>query len=177
MLRDTADPSAKPNLIFIWGNSRHGKSTLCQELNHADKYLVLSTDEIYVSFISNCFPELYFPLLHAFVQPHYQAIFRVPLPYPGTKKQYTSHLVNLNNIDDLWWDHLLISILKTLEAGKDAIVEGWHLGLQEKQLSRKIKEQLNVTPIKVHASNHQYFLNYAKEPLTKEELTEALKKG
>lgn len=126
-------------LFLIWGDPRHGKSTLAKSLSESHGFAVCAVDDVYVNFIHTQYPDLDFPKLHQYIAPHYLHIFNVNTNYPGTSDRYTDHIFGRPVIQH-WHQHLLDAIRSALKSSDRLAVEGCLLEDCQRDIAGQLRD-------------------------------------
>lgn len=118
----------KTVLVWVTGDPGSGKSCLANKLHRDYSFSCpLSVDSVYLRFVKEMCPALYFKALHKYIGPHYEHIL--------ASKQSSKFFYGRNFVDE-WRNYLYEQIEKKVEKNAKVVVEGYLLkdckGLRKK---------------------------------------------
>jgi 2-phosphoglycerate kinase len=129
----------KPTVVLIYGDPGQGKSHLAGKLREEFGYRRITVDDVYVRFIRDRYPDLYFPRLRQFISNHWHAI-----TIDG----------RLDDLGTAWRNHLYDVIENELRSFPRIVVEGYLVGFALNELKAKLEKRVAVRIIK--AENQKY---------------------
>jgi len=116
-------------VVLIYGDSGHGKSYFAAKLKNEFGYRMIAVDNVYIQFIRDRFPDLYFPRLRHFIWNHWHNIlFGGYDPWIGaisTNPPQFSPV--LSDVLAVWRNHLYDVIEDELLRFPSVVVEGYLL--------------------------------------------------
>ena len=124
-------------VLWVTGEPGSGKSCLANKLHRDYSFSCpLSVDSVYVRFVKETCPALYFKALHKYIAPHYERI----LSTDHSKK----HFYGRDFVKE-WRCYLYEQIEKKATDNEKVVVEGYLLKYREdlrKKLERQLPEQV-----------------------------------
>lgn len=127
-------------LLLVSGSPRSGKSYLACKLKECYGFHALHVDDVYVGFIREKCPELYFEKLHLFIAPQYRCILK--------KKKWTLEHLGRNYVEE-WEAHLEAQVKEQTECYDDVVVEGDLLSDSKHTLQTHLQDVAQVFCIEV----------------------------
>lgn len=131
--------------FLVYGDSGMGKTTLCESLKEKG-FSVLPVDTLYVDFIKELYPSLYFNNLNMYVAQHYLRIFATP---------YTAEIFGKDILSE-WVNVLYGAILSMVGESDSVAIEGYLLRDYLTDLFYNLYEMCKVVSVRV--SNHKYYI-------------------
>lgn len=122
-------------LLLVSGKSGTGKSTLAEKLKACCGLHALHVDDVYVGFIMEKCPELYFKVLHLFIGPHYRCILK--------EKEFTLERLCRDYVEE-WESHLEERVKEQTERYDDMVVEGNLLKYSKESLPKHLRDVAQV---------------------------------
>ena len=105
-------------VLLICGIPGSGKTWLADKLRREHSFDVLSLDPLYVSFIQQYCPDIYFKKLNLYIQPHYDRIV--------SNRPYSQHHFGRDFVNE-WHLHLRQTIEQFVTTHPNVVVDGYLL--------------------------------------------------
>lgn len=133
-------------VILLHGNPGSGKSFLAKELAAKYSFFALHVDDVYVSFIRDFCPDLYFAALSLYIGPHYDKIL---IHREHSKRHFHRDFVAE------WHDHLHRQILTVAHMHSRVVVEGYLLRDFQDRFMATISPDVQVFLIEVASRTYR----------------------
>jgi hypothetical protein len=134
-------------LFLVYGMPGAGKTYMVKTLEEHHAFRRLSVDEAYVEHVRSDWPNLYFPALDDFIQPHYHLMLRCR---PYCESRFGRDFV------DVWHSYLLSAIRSLLDADAvNLVVEGYLLYDCREDIEAALRDRAQV--FQILADDKSYF--------------------
>ncbi len=127
-------------VILLHGIPGSGKSFLAAELAAKHSFFALHLDDVYVAFIRDFCPDLYFAALSLYIGPHYDKIL--------VHREHSRRHFHRDFVAE-WYDHLHHQIMTVAHMHRRVVVEGYLLHDFQDRFMETISPDVHVFSVEV----------------------------